>query len=172
MRRKVARQTLERLEDALESMSDAPGTGGSNGDVLVRFWEAYEQGSDKEYLDWYGPAATAASLYTSNTLSIPDMYTELDPVMTAFPDLKWTILNRVSSGELLVEEWVQEGTHLGTFMGVAPTGKRIRARGITVYVIRDGRIQEDRTVVDTLAILRQIGVVAEGFYPGGPDAPA
>jgi steroid delta-isomerase-like uncharacterized protein len=140
--------------------------------VLEQFWKAYETGSDEAHLGLYGEDATAASLYTDETLSIPGMYKELDPVMTAFPDLKWTILNRIASGDMVVEEWIQEGTHRGPFMGLAPTGKRIRARGITVYEVRDGRIQEDRTVVDTLAILRQIGVVPEGFYPGGPDASA
>lgn len=139
--------------------------------ILERFWDAYENGSSDAYLSLYSGDATAASLYTDQTLSIPGMYSELAPVMTAFPDLRWTILNRISQGNMLVEEWVQEGTHKGTFMGVPPTGKRIRARGITVYVVRDGQIQQDRTVVDTLAIMRQIGVVPAGFYPGGPDAP-
>jgi predicted ester cyclase len=55
-------------------------------------------------------------------------------------DLKWTILNRISSGDTVVEERIQGGTHRGPFMDVAPTGKRIRARGLTIYVIKDGRI--------------------------------
>lgn len=153
-------------------MAEIPSPADQKADtVMERFWEAYETGSSDAYLALYSDDATAASLYTEETLSIPGMYSELAPVMTAFPDLRWTILNRISQGDLVVEEWIQEGTHMAPFMGVPPTGKRIRAHGITVYVIRDGHIQEDRTVVDTLAIMRQIGVVPAGLYPGGPNAP-
>ncbi len=42
----------------------------------------------------------------------------------AFPDLKLTINDQVSSGDKVVTRWTATGTHKGDLWGLAPTGSR------------------------------------------------
>ncbi|AYG61849.1 ester cyclase [Rhizobium jaguaris] len=49
------------------------------------------------------------------------------------------------------------GTHEGAFMGIAPTGNRVKVPGIGIYEVRDGMIVESWVVRDSLVLLRQLG---------------
>ena len=49
------------------------------------------------------------------------------------------------------------GTHEGDFQGVAPTGRRIEARGVQIARFADGEIVERWGSSDELGIMRQIG---------------
>jgi len=42
-------------------------------------------------------------------------------------------------------------------MGLSPTGKDIRVDAITILRVADGKIAENWTVWDTLAMLQQLG---------------
>ena len=50
-----------------------------------------------------------------------------------------------------------EATHHGDFMGIAPTGKRIKIPYIDFWRVEDGKIAENRVSVDFPAILAQLG---------------
>ena len=49
------------------------------------------------------------------------------------------------------------GTHQGDFMGVPPTGRKIRARGVQIARFADGKMVERWGSSDQLGILEQIG---------------
>ncbi len=49
------------------------------------------------------------------------------------------------------------GTHSGRFMGIAPTGKRLRVPYIDFWRIRDGRIAYNKVSVDFAEALHQLG---------------
>lgn len=51
------------------------------------------------------------------------------------------------------------GTHKGNFLGVAPTGKRIHARGMQIARFEDGKIVERWGSSDELGILKQLGAI-------------
>lgn len=68
------------------------------------------------------------------------------------------------------------GTHSGPFMGLAPTGKRLRVPYIDFWRIRDGRIAYNKVSVDFAEALHQLGhdvFVGEGWeaYDRGEKAP-
>jgi predicted ester cyclase len=46
-------------------------------------------------------------------------------------------------------------------MGVASPGKRISMTGISIFKISEGKVAENRTVLDVLGMMRQIGVIPE-----------
>jgi predicted ester cyclase len=52
--------------------------------------------------------------------------------------------------------WVMEGHHLGHGMLGAPTGHRVFVLGFTHLHVVDGRITEEWTVYDGLAMLTQV----------------
>jgi steroid delta-isomerase-like uncharacterized protein len=76
-----------------------------------------------------------------------------------FPDLHYTVEDVVAEGDKVVARWTASGTHPGNMMGIAPTGKLVKAPGITIFRFAHGHIVEGRTVWDALALLQQLGVV-------------
>jgi predicted ester cyclase len=49
------------------------------------------------------------------------------------------------------------GTHLGTFMGIAPTGKKVTIAAFETVRIQNGKIAEHWGGPDTYDLLTQIG---------------
>jgi predicted ester cyclase len=79
----------------------------------------------------------------------------------AFPDLTYTVEFQVAEGEMIVSRFSARGTHRGTFLGLAPTGRVVTYSGIDINRVRDGRIIESWVNYDALALLQQLGIVNE-----------
>src|SRR5215469_14758978 len=77
----------------------------------------------------------------------------------AFPDLHITPEHVDSTEDDIAVAYTITGTHQGDFLGVAPTGKRISARGMQIARFEDGKIVERWGSSDELGILKQLGVV-------------
>ena len=78
---------------------------------------------------------------------------------TAFPDLHCTIDDLVAEGDKVVIRWTGNSTHKGEFMGIAPTGKKMKMTGISIIRIVGGKIVEEWTEMDQLGIMQQLGVI-------------
>jgi predicted ester cyclase len=50
------------------------------------------------------------------------------------------------------------GTHHGPLMGLAPTGKKIKIRGVQISKFKDGKMVERWGSSDELGLLQQLGV--------------
>ena len=84
-------------------------------------------------------------------------------LLTAFPDLHFTIERLIAENDMVAVRLVMEGTHKGTFQGIAPTGKRIQGTRTDLFRVRDGKITEHWANRDDLGMLLQLGV----FQPPG-----
>ena len=60
----------------------------------------------------------------------------------AFPDMRVTVEDMIAEGDRVAARVSMRGTHLGEFMGVAPTGKRVEVRALDMFRIADGKIVE------------------------------
>lgn len=89
---------------------------------------------------------------------------------TAFPDFGVEVLHTIVDGDFAVDHIRSWGTHLGEFMGVAPTGTSIEASAIVIsHLGPDGRIVERWQRFSALQLLQQLGVVPGWEQP--PPAP-
>jgi steroid delta-isomerase-like uncharacterized protein len=80
---------------------------------------------------------------------------------SAFPDLKVTLEDQVAEGDKVVNRWTAQGTHLGEYMGIAPTGKEVRFAGMHIsHITQEGKIAENWEVYDLMGLMRQIGAVS------------
>jgi predicted ester cyclase len=52
------------------------------------------------------------------------------------------------------------GTHLGPFMGIPTTGRRVAFDTIDIMAVREGKIVEHWAVADMLSLMQQLGVGA------------
>jgi predicted ester cyclase len=89
----------------------------------------------------------------------------LQNVRRGFPDARVELVTIIEEGDMASFRLDGSGTHLGPFLGVEPTGKTIRIRGIHHVRIRDGRIVEHWQGPDILAMLLDMGLfppTAEG----------
>jgi steroid delta-isomerase-like uncharacterized protein len=77
----------------------------------------------------------------------------------AFPDLSIAVEHLVADDNNVAFAYTITGTHKGDFLGIAPTGKKIKARGMQISRFEDGKIVERWGSSDELGILQQVGAM-------------
>lgn len=93
----------------------------------------------------------------------------------AFPDLQCSVEDVITEGDRAVCRWRMTGTHEGPFLGLQPTGKRVKLDGITEMRFHGERLAEEWTQYDMLGFLSQLGVLPRlrevaGDWPVAPEA--
>lgn len=78
---------------------------------------------------------------------------------SAFPDIHWVTDETISAGEKVVTRFNWTGTHHGPFLGVPPTSKSVRVRGVVIDRVVSGKMTDSRILMDTLGLMQQLGVV-------------
>jgi steroid delta-isomerase-like uncharacterized protein len=78
----------------------------------------------------------------------------------AFPDLCAILEDEIAEGDTVVQRLTLSGTHVGTFLGVPPTGRRASWQVVAILHLNpDGKITEQRILADHLGVLQQIGAL-------------
>jgi steroid delta-isomerase-like uncharacterized protein len=77
----------------------------------------------------------------------------------AFPDLRAEIHQQWAEGEDVVTRKTFHGTHRGDFMGIPPTGTEVAFDVIDIVRVRDGKMVEHWNVVDSMALMTQLGAI-------------
>ena len=72
----------------------------------------------------------------------------------AFPDLQMEVEDTVAEGNLVSRRFVLHGTHLGSFMGIEPTGLPVTVPGMAIDRLDDGRIVETWITFNLLELVR------------------
>jgi predicted ester cyclase len=66
----------------------------------------------------------------------------------------------VADEESIALAYTLSGTQNGSFMGIAPTGKKMKIRGVQIAKFKDGKMVERWGSSDELGMLQQLGVAA------------
>jgi steroid delta-isomerase-like uncharacterized protein len=77
----------------------------------------------------------------------------------AFPDLKYKTDRLIIDGEMVVQIATLEGTDIGGFMGLPPSGKAFRVPAVFTYQLRGGKIVREQRIYDFTGVLVQIGTL-------------
>src|SRR5437879_5693178 len=80
-------------------------------------------------------------------------------LFTAFPDLHFEVTYKIARGDNVAEQWFIRGTHLGTFMGIPPTGRRIEIPGMSMAELRQAKFVSDHFYFDALGVLRDMALM-------------
>jgi predicted ester cyclase len=81
------------------------------------------------------------------------------PFRASFPDVHMEVVELIAEGDAVVGRFTCSGTHLGEWLGYAPTGRRFEAVAeVSIYRFRDGRIVESWGLEDNLGRLEQLGL--------------
>ncbi|WP_172977989.1 ester cyclase [Roseovarius sp. THAF27] len=82
----------------------------------------------------------------------------LASILGAFPDLEVTINHLLAEGDKVVAHKSFRATHLGPWMGVAATGKRVEWELISIYGIRDDKISDYWGILDDRRLNESLGL--------------
>jgi len=77
--------------------------------------------------------------------------------LNAFPNLRFTIEDEISEGDMVVTRWSATGTHQGDLNEIPRTGKTFSVTGITMARVVNGRVVESWSNWDALGLMQQLG---------------
>jgi predicted ester cyclase len=80
---------------------------------------------------------------------------------SAFADLNVTIEHQFTEGDYVATRSTIRGRHEGDLMGAPPTGRDVEFTSLTISRCRDGKLEEEWELVDTVGLLRQIGALPD-----------
>ena len=86
---------------------------------------------------------------------------------TGFPDGKHTITNTLAVNDYVITEGTMEGTHKGSFFGIAPTKKPVNVKNVTIFQIKDGKMVKGWAYSNGADFAMQLGLMPK---PGGAPA--
>ena len=78
----------------------------------------------------------------------------------AFSDITIVPERLIAEGDLVAIYWIARGTNTGTGNGLPATGKKAELAGITIWRIVDGKIREEWSAFDQLAMMQQLGLLS------------
>jgi steroid delta-isomerase-like uncharacterized protein len=74
----------------------------------------------------------------------------------AFPDFHAVIHWQTAEGEMVTTFKTYHGTHRGTFLGVAPTGRKIEFETVDAMRVHEGKIAEHWGVANLYSLMQQL----------------
>lgn len=77
---------------------------------------------------------------------------------SAFPDFTVEVDHMTATDDDVAIAYRISGTHNGEFQGVAPTGKRVEARGCQIGRFENGQLVERWGSSDELGLMSQLGI--------------
>jgi predicted ester cyclase len=89
----------------------------------------------------------------------------------AFPDQRVTLDDGFAAGAKVAVRFTVRGTHLGSLLDVAPTGKPVAVQGVAIYRVAGGKIAEGWVGFDLLGLLGQLGLLERFRVPAGSEGP-
>jgi steroid delta-isomerase-like uncharacterized protein len=83
---------------------------------------------------------------------------DMQKTFDAYPDFKIAVTKSYVKEDLVINEWVMNGTQKGDFMGVKATGKPVGVRGLSVlWISSDGLTKQEHRYFDGSTIMSQLG---------------
>ena len=79
----------------------------------------------------------------------------------ALADLRVTIEHQFTEGDYVATRSTLTGRHEGELMGTPPTGREVSFSMLTISRCRDGKIEEEWEIADTVSLLAQVGALPD-----------
>jgi steroid delta-isomerase-like uncharacterized protein len=81
-------------------------------------------------------------------------------LFAAFPDMNFEVEDMIAEGDKVVVSFIVSGTHSNDFLGVPPTGRKMRVKGIAIHRLDGGKEVEVWDVVDHYSMMQQLGIIS------------
>jgi len=102
------------------------------------------------------------------------MKDQVQQAQAAFPDVNVEVDDLLAEGDKVVARFTFRGTHTGTYHmpqgDMPPTGRKVEVTGIIIFRFQDGKIIENREVLDNFGMLQQLGIIPTPGQAPAADA--
>lgn len=83
----------------------------------------------------------------------------ITPFRASFPDMHMEVVDLIAEDDKVAGRFTCSGTHLGEWLGDAPTGRRFeKVDEVSVFRLSEGLIVDAWGIEDTLGRLEQLGL--------------
>ena len=108
------------------------------------FYEDISSSSNRydEVGNYVSNDCTAKVGETSIPIGLEGMRQHLIDVRKTYPDMKLRVIRQFIDNDHVISEVIMEGTHLGEWLGIKPTGKKLKITAVNIDKIEDGKIIE------------------------------
>jgi predicted ester cyclase len=107
---------------------------------------------------FYAPDIIAHPAPPGQAPGLPGVQAAVQAWVDAFADMRITLDSLVYDKDMLAPRITIMGTHVGTFLGIPATGKRVQFIDHPHYLLRDGKVVEVWDMADSMTLLMQLGV--------------
>ena len=76
-----------------------------------------------------------------------------------FPDWIETIEDIIAEGDEVWVRFTAKGTHEGEWLGLAPTGKKVKTKAVQIWRLVDGKVVTKDTIMDSSEAFIKLGVI-------------
>jgi predicted ester cyclase len=80
---------------------------------------------------------------------------------SALADLAVTVEHQFTEGDYVATRTTIRGRHEGELMGAPPTGREVEFSALTISRCRDGKIEEEWELADTMSLLQQVNALPD-----------
>jgi steroid delta-isomerase-like uncharacterized protein len=94
-----------------------------------------------------------------SNIGLADFKEMLKGLLSAFPDLHFTIEDQVIAGDKFTTRWTAKGTHTGFLGEIPPTGKAIKISGLILDRVIDDKVIERWELWDQMGMIQQLGLM-------------
>jgi steroid delta-isomerase-like uncharacterized protein len=136
-----------------------PTTG--NRTIARRFIQVWSAGNSARVDELASAELKVFYTHFSEPLLGPEAFKRmLSETYRYFPDLKIDVDAIIVEGDRAVVYWTYRACHRhGELFGVSASGRTVCVSGVTCYRIRNGKVIEERGVVDNFSLMLQLGAV-------------
>ena len=78
-----------------------------------------------------------------------------------FQDWQPKVHDLLAADDKVVARWSCTGIHGKSFLQETPTGKKVELKGISIFVLKDGKVCKDWAESDNLGFLTQLGALPQ-----------
>lgn len=83
----------------------------------------------------------------------------VQPLIKAFPDIQWNIVDLVGDGDKVALHWEWKGTQRAPWFNMAVSDKTVTNEGMSVMTVKEGKVINAQVLTDRLSFLQALDVL-------------
>ena len=136
-----------------------------NKQLIKHFYENIVSKNKIDEIDKYvALECTARSGDQIIPIGLDGMRQHVIDVRKTYPDLQIIILRQYTDGDFVISEIVTHATHLGEWLGIKPTGKKLTFTGVNIDKIKDSKIIEHGGAANIFDTFWSEGIIKANEY--------
>ena len=125
--------------------------------VLEAFVDGMNRGDLDAILACLAPDVVDHSPMRGQQPGIEGWRSKWEALSAGFPDLRIEIDQSVAEGDTVAARYTMRATNTREFMGGPPTGKRIEVPVFDMCLVRDGKLIDLWSLMDSMSMMAQLG---------------